>query len=217
MTVESGVHEEREDEPGAHEAHGVDHPTLDGRARRADIRPVGSRWRGSMSKVGQAAIAIVVAAAVLWLAAWLDGTVMRDIQRQAAASFDETGLELAYSLGSLAVAGSVLLLGVLAWRSPSALVGVAYILVGGFFAFMPVIVFPFAAQINGAPPLLPGPIADAVGQIYFSSFGPLNAVATVGAGMFVVGLLVVGRALRARVVGRRVQPMTSIEAQPIRQ
>ena len=69
----------------------------------------------------------------------------------------------------------------------------------------------------GPPPLLPGPIADAMVQIYFSSYGPLNAIATVGAVMFVVGLLVVGRALRARVVGRRVQPMTSIEAQPIRQ
>ena len=169
-----------------------------------------------MSKAGRAAVAILVAAGVLWLAGWLDGTVMRDIGRQAAASFDNTGLELAYSLGAVAVAGSVLLLGVLAWRSHSALVGAAYILVGAFFAFMPVIVFPFAAQINGAPPLLPGPIADAVGQIYFSSYGPLNAIATVGAGMFVVGLLAVGRSIRARMVGRAAEPLTGIEAQPIR-
>ena len=98
VTVESGVHEEREDEPGAHEAHGVGHPTLDGRARRADIRPVGSRWRGSMSKVGQAAIAIVVAAAVLWLAAWLDGTVMRDIQHQEDAAFERMNKLIAASV-----------------------------------------------------------------------------------------------------------------------
>jgi hypothetical protein len=169
-----------------------------------------------MSKAGRAAVAILVAAVVLWLAGWLDGTVMRDIGRQAAASFDNTGLELAYSLGAVAVAGSVLLLGVLAWRSHSALVGAAYILVGAFFAFMPVIVFPFAAQINGAPPLLPGPIADAVGQIYFSSYGPLNAIATVGAGMFVVGLLAVGRSIRARMVGRAAEPLMGIEAQSIR-
>ena len=169
-----------------------------------------------MSKAGRAAVAILVAAGVLWLAGWLDGTVMRDIGRQAAASFDNTGLELAYSLGAVAVAGSVLLLGVLAWRSQSALVGAAYLVVGGYFAFMPVINWWGAAQINGAPPLLPGPIADAMGQIYFSSYGPLNAIATAGAGMFVVGILVVGRALRARMVGRRAEPLTGIEGQPIR-
>jgi hypothetical protein len=169
-----------------------------------------------MSKAGRAAVAILVAAGVVWLAGWLDGTVMRDIGRQAAQSFDNTGLEVADSLGAVAVAGGVLLLGVLGWRSQSALVGAAYVLVGAFFAFMPVIVFPFAAQINGAPPLLPGPIADAVGQIYFSSYGPLNAIATVGAGMFVVGLLAVGRSIRARMVGRAAEPLTGIEAQSIR-
>jgi hypothetical protein len=97
-----------------------------------------------------------------------------------------------------------------------ALVGAVYLVVGGYFAFMPLITSWGAAQINGAPPLLPGPIASAMGQIYFSSFGPLNAIATVGAGMFVVGLLVIGRALRARMMGRQVQPLTSIEGQPIR-
>jgi hypothetical protein len=169
-----------------------------------------------MSKAGRAAVAILVAAAVLWLAGWLDGTVMRDIGRQAAQSFDNTGLELAYSLGAVAVAGGVLLLGVLAWRSRSALVGAVYLVVGGYFAFMPLINWWGVVQINGAPPVLPGPIADAVGQIYFSSYGPLNAIATVGAGMFVVGLLVVGRSLRARMVGRRVEPRSGIEGQPIR-
>jgi hypothetical protein len=169
-----------------------------------------------MSKAGRAAVAILVAAAVLWLAGWLDGTVMRDIGRQAAASFDNTGLELAYSLGAVAVAGGVLLLGVLAWRSRSALVGAVYLVVGGYFAFMPVINWWGVVQINGAPPVLPGPIADAVGQIFFSSFGPLNAIATVGAGMFVVGLLVVGGSLRARIRGRRAtEPMTCIEGQPV--
>jgi hypothetical protein len=169
-----------------------------------------------MSKAGRAAIAILVAAAVLWIAGWLDGTVMRDIAQQAAQHFDNTGLSLAYSLGSLAVAGGVLLLGVLAWRSLSALVGAAYVIVGAFFAFMLVINWWGAAQINGAPPLLPGPIADAVSQIYFWSNGPLNAVATVGAGMFVVGLLMVGRSLQARMVGRRVEPVTGIEGQAVR-
>jgi hypothetical protein len=169
-----------------------------------------------MSKAGRAAVAIVVAAGVLWLAVWLDGTVMRDIGQQAAQHFDNTGLELAYSLGAIAVAGGVLLLGVLAWRSHSALVVAAYVLVGAFFAFLPVLAWRFAAQINGAPPVLPGPMADAVSQIYFWSNGPLNAVATVGAGMLLVGLLVVGRSIMARMVGRRAEPLSGIEGQPIR-
>ena len=142
--------------------------------------------------------------------------VMRDIAQQEAATFDPTGLSLAYSLGSLAVVGGALLLGVLAWRSHSTLVGAAYALVGAFLVFLPVIVWRFATQINEVPPVLPGPIADAVGQIYFSSYGPLNAIATLGAGMFLVGLLMVGRALRARIVSRRAEPRTGIEGQPIR-
>ena len=145
---------------------------------------------------------------------------MRDIRQQEAATFDPTGLSLAYALGSVAVASGVLVLAVLAWRSRSALVGVAYLIVGGFFGFMPVINWWGAAQINGAPPVLPGPIADAVSQIYFWSNGPLNAIAMVGAGMFLagllVGLLVVGRSIRARMVRRRAtEPRTGIEGQPV--
>ena len=162
-----------------------------------------------MSKAGRAAIAILVAAGILWLAGWLDGTVMRDIGQQAGQHFDFTGLSLAYSLGAVAVAGGVLLLGVLAWRSHAALVGAVYLVVGAFFAFMLVILWNVSAQF------LPGPVTDAVGQIYRSSYGPLNAIATIGGGMFVVGVLVVGRALRARLVGRRAEPLTTIEGQPI--
>ena len=168
-----------------------------------------------MSKVGRAAVAILVVAGVLFVAGWFDGTVMRDIGQQEAATFDPTGLSLAYSLGAVAVAGGVLLLSVLAWRFHSALVVAAYVFVGAFFAFLPVLAWRFAAQINGAPPVLSGPIADAVSQIYFWSNGPLNAVTTVGAGMLLVGLLVIGRALRARMVGRGAEPLTGIEGQPI--
>lgn len=162
-----------------------------------------------MSKARRAAVAILVAAAVLWLAGWLDGTVMRDIAHQATQHFDLTGLSLAYSLGAVAVASGVLVLGVVAWRSHAALVGAVYLVVGAFFAFMLVILWNFSAQF------LPGPVTDAVGRIYQSSYGPLNAIATIGGGMFVVGVLVVGRALRARLVGRRAEPLTIIEGQPI--
>lgn len=169
-----------------------------------------------MSNSRRAAIPILVAGTVLFLAGWLDGRVMRDIQRQQAATFDLTWLSLAMSLGSLAVAGSVLLLGVLAWRSHSALVGAAYVLVGAFLAFLPLINLRFTAQINDTSPVLPEPIVEAVSQIFFRSAGPLDAVGTIGAGMLVVGLLVLGRTFRGRSVDRAAEPLAGTDVQPIR-
>jgi hypothetical protein len=169
-----------------------------------------------MSNSGRAAIAILVAGAILVLAGWLDGNVIRDIRRQASATFDPNGLALALSLGSLAVAGAVLLLGVLAWRSHSALVGAAYAIVGAFFAVLPVILWRVASHINGTPPLLPQPIAQAVSQIYDWSEGPLNAVGTIGAGMLLVGLLVIGRSFQGHSVGLISEPPTGNDGQPIR-
>lgn len=114
-----------------------------------------------MSMSGRGAIALLVAGVVLFLAGWFDGSLMLGIQQHASARFDVNELALAMSLGSLVVAGSVLLLAVIAWRSQSALVGAAYAIVGAFFAFLPVIVWRFAAQVNDAPPVLPQPIAQA--------------------------------------------------------
>lgn len=174
-----------------------------------------------MSKARRAAIPILAAGVVLFLAGWLDGTVIRNIQAQSSATFDLTGFSLAMSFGSFAVAGSILLLGVLAWRSRLALIGAAYALAGGFLAFLPVILWRFAAQTGGAPPVLPEPIALAIGQVYFSAFGPLNAIETIGAGMLVVGLLVLGRTFRDRSVEPAAEPwtdvdVTDVDVQPIR-
>jgi hypothetical protein len=170
----------------------------------------------AMFKAGRATIAILAAGAILFLAGWFDGSVIRDIQQQGAAAFNLTGFALALSLGSIVVVGAMLLLGVLAWRSRSVLVGAAYVLAGAFFAFLPVIMWGFTAQINDTPPVLPGPIVDVLGQIYSRTAGPLNAVGTIGAGMFVVGLLVVGRSLRARSAGGVAEPVTGLEGQPNR-
>ena len=163
-----------------------------------------------MPRSDRPVIALLVAPAVLFLAGWFDRNVVRDVVQ----TFDTDRL-LALPLGSLAVAGSVLLLGVLAWRSHSALVGATYALVGAYLAFQPVIVR-LAAQINDTPPMLPQPIAQAVSWIYFWSFGPLNAVNTIGAGMLLVGVLVVGRSFQRRSVGRASAPMAGIDGQPIR-
>ena len=151
-----------------------------------------------MSKRDRVVIAILTAGAALYAGGWLDGQVMPEIQRQAGLSFDPNGLALAISLGSLAVAGVILLLGVLAWRSHSLAVGLTYSAVGAIAAFMPVIIWRFVAQFNDNPPLLPMPIADALTQIFRWSNGPLNATGMIGAGMLIAGILVLVRSFRRR-------------------
>jgi len=159
-------------------------------------------------------IAILTAGAALYAGGWLDGQVMPEIQRQAGLSFDPNGLALAISLGSLAVAGVIFLLGVLAWQSHSLAVGLAYSAVGAIAAFMPVIIWRFAAQINGNPPLLPKPIADELSQIYFWSNGPLNATEMIGAGMLIAGILVLVRSFRHQSAAPRTEPLTEPDALP---
>jgi hypothetical protein len=161
-----------------------------------------------MVKADRPVIAIVAAGAVLYAGGWFDGQVMTEIRRQTGISFDPNGFMLALSVGSLAVAGAVLLLGALAWCSRSLLVGAIYSAVGAVVAFLPVITWRFAAQINDNPPLLPQPIADAVSRVYVWSNGPLNAMGTIGAGMLVIGILVVGRSSRGRSTDSVAEPLT---------
>ena len=167
-----------------------------------------------MSKPDRVVVAILAAGAALYLGGWVDGTVMRNIQNEAGHSYDPNGLMLATSLGSFAVAGSVLLLGALAWRSRSALVGAIYATVGALAAFLPVIVCRFAAQTNDSPPLLPQPIANEIDQIFFSSNGPLNAVQMIGAGMCVAGILVIRRSYRGRSAGPAATPPNEADESP---
>jgi len=169
-----------------------------------------------MSKAGRAAVAVLAAAAVLWLTGWLDGTVMRDIRQQEAATWDPTGLSLA--LCPRGGRGRK-------WRARARrpLVALAFSpRRGGLPHRWGLLRLHARDQLVGrgadqrGPTRVAGPIADAVGQIYFWSNGPLNAIATVGAGMFLAGLLVIGGALRARMVGRRAtDPRTGIEGQPV--
>lgn len=151
-----------------------------------------------MSKTGRAALAFGAAAVTLPALAWLDGTVMRDAQRYASANFDFGPAAVVSALVSMAVAGTVLLLAQLAWRSRSSLVGLAYVLVGAFLTFFTWVLFTLAAGRNGAPPALPEPIATAVSWLYVASVGPLNAVIIVGGGMLLIGITVLARSLRDR-------------------
>ncbi len=69
--------------------------------------------------------------------------------------FARAGVALVAAAGVLAVTS-------LARWSRSLLVGIAYALVGAFVAFLFTFVWQFSALINGAPPVLPRPIAQLV-------------------------------------------------------
>lgn len=167
-----------------------------------------------MPRSVRAATALLAAGGVLWVSAWFDHTWLADVQRRAGASFDPIGVVWTLGVGSLAVAGAVLLLAILAWRSRSVLVATAYAVVGAFFTFLPTILWQFAASHNGDSPVLPQPLADVVGQVYFASTGPVNAVETVGAGMLIVGMAGLARSLRGRQVDRASASVVGPEAPP---
>ncbi len=141
-----------------------------------------------MSRTSKTLVALAAAAIVLVLAAWFDSTLLTEARRHSAATFDISGVAAMTALGSLLVAGSVLLVGTLAWRSASVVVGLAHVLVGGFFVALPWLVWNLATTKNDVPPVLPEALASALGNIYFSTTGSLNAVGTIGAAMLIAGV-----------------------------
>ena len=155
-------------------------------------------------RFARAGVALAAAAGILVLAGWLDGQVFVEIRRQEATSFDPSQLAWTLPVGYLAVAAGVLAVTGLALWSRSLLVGIAYALVGAFFTFLFTIVWQFSAAINGAPPVLPRPIAQLVGTLdAWGAQGPLNAWSIVGAGMLLAGLATILRVVRGRTAARR--------------
>ena len=154
-------------------------------------------------RFARAGIALVAAAGILVLAGWLDGQVFVEIRRREASTFDISQLAWTLPVGYVAVAAGVLAVTGLALWSRSLLVGVAYALVGAFFAFLFTIVWQFSASINGAPPVLPPPIAQLVGTLdAWGAQGPLNAWSIIGAGMLLAGLATISRVVRGRTAAR---------------
>jgi hypothetical protein len=151
-----------------------------------------------MSRVGKAAAILGAALATLAVMAWLDTTVMREAQRDAAATFDPHWQALITSLAIVGAVGAAMLLALLAWRLQSLAVGVAYALVGAYLTFEVWIVWTFAAQYNDTPPVLPDPLLSVVTQLFHATDGPLNLATIVGAGMLVGGGAVITRWLRER-------------------
>ena len=150
-----------------------------------------------MSRTTSSLAALVVAGIALAAAAWFDGTVINEARRQAAAEFSFGNIGVLLSLGSIAVAGGCLLV---AWFGVRAavLVGLAYAVVGGFFALMPWLVYNLGAVNNDVPGVIPEAIAGPISQLYLRTLGPLNAVGTIGAAMLIAGLVAMVRSLRRR-------------------
>ena len=153
-----------------------------------------------MSSRRQRTVAAVLGAVlVLLVAGWFDNILMAEVRQREAATFDITQTATVLPIGYVLIAAAVLAVLVLARRADSRLVDVAYAVAGGFLTVLFTLVWTLAATINGAPPVLPDPLASFIDQAYTTAeTGPLNAVAIIGAAMLVVGLADLGLALRRR-------------------
>jgi len=153
-----------------------------------------------MARGRQRTVAAVLGAAlVLLVAGWFDNILMAAVRQTEATTFDITQTATVLPIGYVLIAAAVLAVLVLARRADSRLVDVAYAVAGGFLTVLFTLVWTLAATINGAPPVLPDPLASFIDQAYTTTeTGPLNAVAIIGAAMLVVGLADLGLALRRR-------------------
>jgi len=95
-------------------------------------------------------VAGVIALAVLLIAHWFDAGVLADAQHQAARTYDAGPLLDLTGIAHVLTAAGAVALALVAWRSRSLLVGVGYVVVGGFVVFLPAIVWAFAVSVNGA-------------------------------------------------------------------
>ena len=159
-------------------------------------------------------VALAVAAIVLLIVAWFDTTGFFTILGQYAG--DNSVAAATVSVGSLLIAGFGLLLGVLAWRSASAVVGVAYVVVGGFFVVLPWLFFTFVVPTNGFSPAAPQPLASIIEHLYGLTRGGLHAVTTIGAAMLIAGVATLVRSWRHRAVAPSRAQVLVPSAEPTR-
>ncbi len=160
-----------------------------------------------MSRWLRFGLGAAVVAVVLVVAGWFDGTVMTATQKQVSTTFDIGPVLPIRALGYLIIAGGSLAIGITGWRLRSLGLAIAYVVAGAFFTFLDTITWKLAAQINDAPPVLPDPIARAIGQVYFWQNGLLNADLIIGAATLIVGLaMLVATVPRSSVVVRTKVP-----------
>ncbi len=142
-------------------------------------------------------VALAAAAIALVIVVWFDNTVLPGVQ-ESGRTGDLSPLAALTALESLLVAGSVLLLGWLAWRSASVVVGLAYVVVGGLFMAQLWLWWNLAAAGNE---VLPEALALVLRELFYSTTGGrLNDVSTIGAGMLIAGIATLARWWRVRAV-----------------
>ena len=159
-------------------------------------------------------VAALMAPAVLLVAHWFDAGVLVDAQRQAGYTFDPAPLMDLMVVAHVLTAAGAVALALVAWRSRSVLVGVGYVLVGGFLVCLPAIVWAFAVGVNGAAPLAPAPIATTMFQWFtVLATGVTGAVFTIAGGMLLSGLAVIWSVLQDRRSAESALPATEPAAQ----
>jgi hypothetical protein len=124
----------------------------------------------------------------MWAAAWFDGNVVTEAVIQAGRNYDFAPVSLAYSIAALIAMGGGLAVAAVAWWVRDRIVGLAYLVVGGFVLFDGFLVATFATSVNGASTAAPQPIARFLTQVWFSTTGRSNAALVVAAAMVLAGI-----------------------------
>ncbi len=148
-----------------------------------------------MSRASYSGVAAIGAVLAIVFFSWLDAAVIRDAVLQAQGD-DPAPANALIALARVGLAVCILGLSLAAWRSKSALVGALYAMVGVVLAFLPVIFLTLATGRNGAPAVLPEPMARLLTDLARGTIGPVNAVGLLGASMLVVGVALLVRAAR---------------------
>jgi hypothetical protein len=158
-------------------------------------------------------IAALVALLTLLIGHWFDAGVLADAVRREGVTFEPGPVFYLIPVAHLVTAAGVVALALTAWRSRSLFVGVGYAVVGGFLVLLPATMWAFAASVNGAPPVAPQPIANTLGQWWFTlAMGVTGSVFTLAAAMLLSGLAVIGSVLREQRPGATPRVIATLPA-----
>jgi hypothetical protein len=142
-------------------------------------------------RYGRPLTAGVIALGALLLVHWFDAGVLADAQRRAGLTYDTGPFWNLMAVSRILTAGGAIAISIAGWRSRSLVVGACYAAVGGLLVFLPALVWAFAAELNGAAPVAPQPIAGVLNDWFFTlSAGVTGAAYTLGGAMLITGIAV---------------------------
>jgi hypothetical protein len=132
----------------------------------------------------------VAAAVVFGVVVWYDAGFLAPAQHEAQASFSVSSVVWLMALGTLLVAGAVILFAGLAWWAESLLASIAFLLAG----LLETLLYPLVFGNYGLPDAVQ---YNAVGWLQWTS-GPLSTASILGAALAVAGLVGIYRWLITR-------------------